>query len=964
MRNAESGTPNDFALHPVFRIWWQWFLLLGVVVILPLTVSLAFFRQVIEENTNMQFNNRHHDLEKTARSLGNSLKAANILQNLVTRIVESDPKLRNHFFLDCARRYPGAFLIARWNNERKLLTVPPNLAFPSHIRLQELVHVLSHGDLAFEAFEKLMENREKGIGLQSFQRFLGPTLSLKDFLRKFHSILEFQRNGISTFLFFCCFGNSNAGFLQCVDSKKLPKEFYIKKAIQWNVTKTSFSLAFLDSRNEKNSCFSQDLPQTLGFARRLKRANARKTTSAFLVDDFLATEIPMELGVGQKVFLLVNCSDIRDEKDRFAFAVATLSGLLFLLGTMVFVLVQRGWGRNLSLAWRIATLLIIAIIIPFVGAFWAGTSAVRELEKQDYQKMYLSLSSKAFLLTSRYQSFLTRFGVALRQRLLKVAKNARDEKDLIRHLQKMSKPGQRFYAKTGPFSAFFLSDGKGNLKYDSTLGQFDGLLFIKIALRRAFWENIEAGNTSAGVLGEAIVEEFAGSGTKSGGQKDFSLPINTLSATRYSHSEITLLPMVLKVEKQPRILLIHMNRGLLEQYFIRSELLDGSAAHLRHADEGGIQSYFNNLRDEYQNFSDERDAPILSVPDLEVRFFDHWAQEVFGQFVWSGEPYVYYMAPRSLFRDYRFLALTSVTPLQKESTRRERLLQAWFLGVFAIAFFIGSILTRRILQPMSRLDSALGKIRAGDLSICLPAMGQDEIGQVGENVNLMVGELREKERLQAYLSETTLQAVKDGSADQDLEAQWKEVTIFFSDIRGFTTLSEQHPPEALFSGLNEFFETVDFHIRNSGGQIQKFVGDAAYAVFPHEGRVGAMGAVSAALAIMDFLTQFNQRRQASGLFSIAIGIGINTGNVLLGKVGSVARKDFAYIGDEVNVASSLETASKGGRFTRILISRSTYALIKTQVAVEEIEIPATLQALLTPPIFEIRERRENDSDGQ
>jgi adenylate cyclase len=157
---------------------------------------------------------------------------------------------------------------------------------------------------------------------------------------------------------------------------------------------------------------------------------------------------------------------------------------------------------------------------------------------------------------------------------------------------------------------------------------------------------------------------------------------------------------------------------------------------------------------------------------------------------------------------------------------------------------------------------------------------------------------------------------------------------------------------------------VDSHIRNSGGQIQNFVGDAAYAVFPHEGQVGAMGAVPAALAIMDFLTEFNRRRQASGLFPLAIGIGINTGNVLLGKVGSVARKDFAYIGEEVNVASLLETASKGGRFTRILISRSTYALVKAQVAVDEIEIPAALQAYLTPPIFEIRERRENNSDRQ
>ena len=106
---------------------------------------------------------------------------------------------------------------------------------------------------------------------------------------------------------------------------------------------------------------------------------------------------------------------------------------------------------------------------------------------------------------------------------------------------------------------------------------------------------------------------------------------------------------------------------------------------------------------------------------------------------------------------------------------------------------------------------------------------------------------------------------------------------------------------------------------------------------------------------MKFLTEFNQQRKGKGLFTIAIGIGINTGNVLLGKVGSDARKDFAYIGDEVNVAASLESASKQGKYTRIMISQATYDLLKPLVIAEETEIPPDLQPHLTKPIYEVRE---------
>jgi class 3 adenylate cyclase len=190
--------------------------------------------------------------------------------------------------------------------------------------------------------------------------------------------------------------------------------------------------------------------------------------------------------------------------------------------------------------------------------------------------------------------------------------------------------------------------------------------------------------------------------------------------------------------------------------------------------------------------------------------------------------------------------------------------------------------------------------------------------------------------MQAYVSDSVLEAVQD-HADPTLGAgKIIEATILFSDIRNFTGLTEQYRPDKIFSLLNEFLGGVEPLIRANHGRVDKFIGDAVMAVF-HDttSEHHSLSAVKAAVAMKKFVKNLNLKRKKLGLFTINIGIGISTGRVLLGDVGSSRRKDLTVIGDEVNLAARLESASKQGRHSRIIISASTYANVRKEVEVEE-----------------------------
>lgn len=159
----------------------------------------------------------------------------------------------------------------------------------------------------------------------------------------------------------------------------------------------------------------------------------------------------------------------------------------------------------------------------------------------------------------------------------------------------------------------------------------------------------------------------------------------------------------------------------------------------------------------------------------------------------------------------------------------------------------------------------------------------------------------------------------------------REMTILFSDIRSYTTLSERMTPQQNIDFLNGYLMSVGPVIRNNGGFIDKYIGDAIMALFPGS----PDDALSAAKGIFSQLEQYNALRAASGDEPIAVGIGIHTGTLMLGTIGEENRLDTTVISDAVNIASRLESLTKEIG-VRVLISSETRAKLKEEPLLREI----------------------------
>jgi adenylate cyclase len=157
----------------------------------------------------------------------------------------------------------------------------------------------------------------------------------------------------------------------------------------------------------------------------------------------------------------------------------------------------------------------------------------------------------------------------------------------------------------------------------------------------------------------------------------------------------------------------------------------------------------------------------------------------------------------------------------------------------------------------------------------------------------------------------------------------REMTVLFSDLRGFTSITEKGNPEALVQQLNEYFTAmVDIVFRN-GGTVDKFVGDMVMALFgaPVDDVAHADGAVTTAVEMVRSLGELNRRWAAEGRIQLDIGIGINSGDMIAGNIGSAAIMSYTVIGDNVNLGARLESLNKDYR-TRIIISEATRARLK------------------------------------
>lgn len=208
-----------------------------------------------------------------------------------------------------------------------------------------------------------------------------------------------------------------------------------------------------------------------------------------------------------------------------------------------------------------------------------------------------------------------------------------------------------------------------------------------------------------------------------------------------------------------------------------------------------------------------------------------------------------------------------------------------------------------------------------------------------ENLSKSYKKIREeeelREKLSQYVGKNVVNRLIESMGGILFNNQKKEVTVLFADIRGFSTLAEKMEADELINMLNEYFSImVDIIFRNNG-VLDKFVGDQIMAVFgliPSDEEMPHYNAINTASEMQSSTEILMKKRKQQGKETFTIGIGINTGDAVIGNVGSDNRKNFTVVGDSVNVAGRLQQLAKGGE---IVIGGKTYSFTKDHFDYEE-----------------------------
>jgi adenylate cyclase len=272
------------------------------------------------------------------------------------------------------------------------------------------------------------------------------------------------------------------------------------------------------------------------------------------------------------------------------------------------------------------------------------------------------------------------------------------------------------------------------------------------------------------------------------------------------------------------------------------------------------------------------------------------------------------------------------------TTRRNIYLSAGvlFLSILFMWFFAKSISV-----PLKNLSEAAGKIKEGNFDIVLSSKTHDEIGLLTGSFTEMSRGLAERERLKDTFGRFTNKEIAERAmrGELSLGGEAKKATIFFSDIRNFTAMSEKLEPAEVVEFLNEYMTRMVACVNKTGGVVDKFIGDSVMAVWGAPVSTGntardALSCVRTALMMRVSLGEFNRSRGGPRKPVIRIGCGINTGDVVAGQIGSNERMEYTVIGDPVNLASRTEALNKPFG-TDILITENTWNLVKDYIIAEE-----------------------------
>lgn len=283
--------------------------------------------------------------------------------------------------------------------------------------------------------------------------------------------------------------------------------------------------------------------------------------------------------------------------------------------------------------------------------------------------------------------------------------------------------------------------------------------------------------------------------------------------------------------------------------------------------------------------------------------------------------------------------------LQRQVTQASQVLTviAVLLGLVAAAY-----LTRNLVRPVRRLLEGARRVEQGSLEVDVPVLSRDEIGQLTATFNGMVDELRKKERIRdtfgRYMDPRIVEGLLLRPELAREEGERRVMTVLFCDMKGSSALGEKLTPTALVAVVNRYLSLMSEPVRSHDGVIDKYIGDAVMAYWGPpfvRPELQAELACKAALGMLRQLEIF--RAELPDLLGlrkevpqIAIRIGIATGDVIVGSIGSEFSRSYSMIGDTVNLASRLEGVNKEYR-TGIIIAEGTRRMLGERFVLRELD---------------------------
>ncbi|MDD4356196.1 MAG: adenylate/guanylate cyclase domain-containing protein [Smithellaceae bacterium] len=265
-----------------------------------------------------------------------------------------------------------------------------------------------------------------------------------------------------------------------------------------------------------------------------------------------------------------------------------------------------------------------------------------------------------------------------------------------------------------------------------------------------------------------------------------------------------------------------------------------------------------------------------------------------------------------------------------------------------LALILAYVLTRNLVEPLKKLLYGARAIEEGNLNIQIQVKSSDEIAQLAKSFNYMVLGLREKETIKEkfgqYIDPKVVSTLLDPTREQ---GEKHTMTVFFSDIQGFSEMSEHLSPDNVVKLINHYISMMSEPIRRSHGVIDKYIGDAIMAFWGPpftDGSEHAELACTAALEQQALMKQFEKDlpeiiglRKTLFNFNIHVRMGICTGDVIVGSIGAEAAKNYTVIGDTVNLASRLEAANKFYG-TNLMISGETHEIVCERMETRELDL--------------------------